>query len=288
MAWGVILDCVVIAVILVSAIIAFLRGFIREVLTILGVGGGLVAAYFIGPSLAPVFLKWIAGAAPEPDAKCLKHMIPCDAVADVMAYGAIFIIVVLVLSIVSHFLSSSAKAVGLGAVDRTFGVVFGVVRGIALLGLLYLPFYLMTDKEDRAKIFEGSTTQVYVEATSTFFAGLIPQDANGEKGRKEQRKLESMAESTRQKMQDMNILGGAPRMSSSGEMVPAAPDGGLQPPPDQSAAPPATLPPGDQAPPPYYPTSPQRETPQGFVPMAPTPAAPQGAYPQQQGGYGND
>lgn len=245
MAWGVILDCVVIAVILVSSIIAFLRGFIREVLTIIGVVGGLIAAYFIGPSLAPVMLGWIVGPDAEPDVKCIKDMVPCDALADILSYGSIFILVVLVLSIVSHFLSASAKAVGLGAVDRTFGVLFGVARGVALLGLLYLPFYLMADKDDRAKTFEGSTTLVYVEATSTFFADLIPESMSSEAGKKAQEKLDAMAETTRQKLQDMEVLKDDQNKNPD--------DTGTPPPP---VMPPESLPPADQAPPPS-----------GFMPM---------------------
>jgi membrane protein required for colicin V production len=252
MAWGVILDCVVIAVILVSSIIAFLRGFIREVLTILGVVGGLIAAYFIGPSLAPVFLNWITGPDAAEDAKCIKEMVPCDALADILSYGSIFILVVLILSIVSHFLSASAKAVGLGAVDRTFGVLFGIARGVALMGLLYLPFYLMADKEDRAKTFDGSTTLVYVEATSTFFADLIPESMSSEAGKKAQAKLDAMAESTRQKLKDMEVLKDEQRMSSGGSMAPGEVTGNPPPP----VMPPESLPPADQAPPPS-----------GFMPM---------------------
>ena len=44
-------DVVIIAILLISVLIAVLRGFIREVLTIFGVIGGVAAAYFLGPLL---------------------------------------------------------------------------------------------------------------------------------------------------------------------------------------------------------------------------------------------
>ena len=59
-----IIDIIVGAVVIVSAIISFLRGFIREVLTIAGVVGGLAAAYFMGPMLTPTFKDWF-GVDPE-------------------------------------------------------------------------------------------------------------------------------------------------------------------------------------------------------------------------------
>jgi len=45
-------------------------------------------------------------------------------------------------------LAEGAKSMGLGAVDRTFGVIFGLVRGVVLLSLLYLPVYLLVEKNE--------------------------------------------------------------------------------------------------------------------------------------------
>jgi membrane protein required for colicin V production len=171
-----IVDIIVLAVLLLSALISFIRGFIREVLTILGVAGGIAAAYFGGPLLSPTIKDWL-GVVPGEVPKRLLGIIPYDILGDILSYGLIFIIVVIVLSVVSHILAETARAVGLGAIDRTLGVVFGLLRGILLLGVLYLiPFYV-TSAETKADIARDSKTYVYVESVTKWLASFLPAEA---------------------------------------------------------------------------------------------------------------
>lgn len=192
-----IIDIVVVAILLISAIIAFARGFIREVLTILGVVGGIAAAYTGGPYAAVYVREWLGvqeGVEPER----LFGMVPYNLVADALAYGGIFIVVVIVLSIISHLLAESVKSLGLGAIDRTFGVVFGLARGALLLGLLYLPVHMLVDQETKIKWFEGSKTFVYLDQTATVLAQYLPEGTQ-EKAEEEFKKMQDV-NSTREKL----------------------------------------------------------------------------------------
>lgn len=54
-----IFDAIVLLIILISAVFAFFRGFIRETLTVLGVVGGVLAALYFGPQLSPHVHGWI-------------------------------------------------------------------------------------------------------------------------------------------------------------------------------------------------------------------------------------
>jgi membrane protein required for colicin V production len=174
-----IVDGIVIAVLLVSAIIAFLRGFIRETLTILGVVGGTAASWYGGPLLSPT-IRDALGVHEGQAVPRLFDLVPYTILADLLSYGLIFIVVVVFLSFLSHIMAESARAMGLGPVDRTLGVVFGLARGILLLGILYLPVYLSVDKETKARWFEGSKTDIYLETISGKIAGLIPGKAIGD------------------------------------------------------------------------------------------------------------
>ena len=171
-----IIDGIVIAVLLISAIISFLRGFIRETLTILGVAGGLAAAYYGGPILAPIVKNMLGVHEGEPPHK-LFNILPYPILADILSYGAIFIVIVIILSIVSHMLAESARAVGLGSLDRTLGIFFGLARGALLLAILYLPVYIGVDKTTKEEWFKGSKTDVYLEEASGKIASMIPQSA---------------------------------------------------------------------------------------------------------------
>lgn len=169
-----IIDLIVIAVILVSALIAFMRGLIREILTIVGVVGGLVAAYLGGPILKPFMRGWL-GVGEEAEPQRLFDIIPYSLIADALSYGIIFLVVVIILSVCSHMLAETARAIGLGPVDRTLGVIFGIVRGVFLLGLIYLPFSLVLDTEVKDSWFDGSKTFFYVEKVAEGLRGLIPE-----------------------------------------------------------------------------------------------------------------
>ncbi|MCF8495611.1 MAG: CvpA family protein [Alphaproteobacteria bacterium] len=192
-----VVDILVIAVLLISAGIAFLRGFIREVLTILGVAGGLAAAYAGGPLLSPYMRSWLGVVEGQPVPK-LFDMVPYTIVGDTLAYGLIFLIVVVALSLLSHMLAEGARSFGLGAVDRTLGVVFGLARGLILLGLLYLPFHMMLDPETKTAWFQGSRTHFYIEKTAQEMEKYLPT-ADGEKTKEQ-------ASALREKLEGINLL----------------------------------------------------------------------------------
>ena len=201
-----IIDLIVIALLLISAGIAFFRGFIREVLTIIGVAGGLAAAYYGGPHLIPLMSSWLGIVEGEEIPK-LFDLIPYTMIAAALAYGSIFIFVVIILSIISHMLAGWARAIGLGAVDRTFGVIFGILRGIFILALLYLPVSMIVQEETLDRWFEGSKTHVYIEATSKWMKKFIPEDMTDDLENKTEETSESVAKATREQIEDMDILG---------------------------------------------------------------------------------
>jgi membrane protein required for colicin V production len=214
-----IVDIIVLAVLLVSAAIAFLRGFIREVLTILGVVGGVAAAYAFGPYLEPHMDGWL-GIVEGEEPKKLFDMLPYTILSDILTYGSIFIVVVIVLSVLSHVIAESARAIGLGPVDRTFGVVFGVARGLVLLALLYLPVHLFVDKETKVRWFEGSRMHVYIEQTAGVLATFIPEDAI--KKIEEDKKKFDESNGARQKLEKIDLLPGQqPAEEQNGEQQPA-------------------------------------------------------------------
>ena len=169
-----IIDIVVAAVVLISAIISFLRGIIRESLTIAGVIGGFFAAIYFGPKLSPTFSNWLGVADKPEEITKLFDIVPMNIVADICAYAIIFIVVVIIISVISHFTAGAAKAMGLGPIDRTLGVIFGIARAILLLGLLYMPFHLLMDDASKQKYFADSKTHPIIEGTTQFMTRFLP------------------------------------------------------------------------------------------------------------------
>lgn len=207
-----IVDIVVALVVLASALISFMRGFIREVLTIAGVVGGLLAAIFVGPHFAPTVRLWFGIEEGKEGPPNLFGIIPMEFVSDAVTYGALFVSVVIVIYIITHFISGAAKAVGLGPVDRTLGVVFGIARALILLGLIYMPLNVLIPPKNKEKLFEGSQTHFIVEKTSEAMASYLPDYDSVKK---------EADESFKKKLEDTDLLSGGDKKADKADEVPA-------------------------------------------------------------------
>ncbi len=170
-----IFDILVIAVLLISALHAFWRGLIREVLTIFGARGGLFAALTYGDDLNPLLDGWL-GVEQGENATKLFDMIPMTLVSDVLSYAAVFVLIFGVLTFLSHLIAEQARALGLGAIDRTLGVVFGLARGLLIVGIFYLPIHIVMDDKDKEEWFKESQTQPVVAGVSGWIEGLLPEN----------------------------------------------------------------------------------------------------------------
>lgn len=111
-----ILDLVVIGVVVISALLAAVRGFTREVLAIVAWVAAAAAAWFLHPMALPL----------------VKPYINSDTVALAAAIGGIFIVTLIVVSIITVKLSDAILDSRIGALDRTLGFVFGAARGLLI------------------------------------------------------------------------------------------------------------------------------------------------------------
>ncbi|HTT81965.1 MAG TPA: CvpA family protein [Rhizomicrobium sp.] len=151
-------DVLVAGVVIVSTIIAVLRGFVREVLSILAWAAAAAAAIWFGPS-ASTFLR--------------GH-ISTPFVAPVLAYAGIFVLVVIPLGFASHRIAQSVRRSPVGTADRCLGVPFGIARGLALVGLVYLAFSLVVPVDAQPAWLTGARLLPVVRASSDVISSLLP------------------------------------------------------------------------------------------------------------------
>lgn len=210
-----IIDLVVLAVVLVSALISFMRGFIREVLTIAGVVCGIVAAVLFGPMFAPTVRGWFGVQEGSEGPPNLFGLIPMEFVADAVSYGALFLGVVIVVYIITHFISGAAKAVGLGPVDRTLGVVFGIARGLILLGLIYMPLNVLIPPQTKDNWFKESQTHIIIEKVSASMASYLP-DYDAVK-----QEAKDADDQFKKKLEETDLLAGDKDKAKAGSTAPA-------------------------------------------------------------------
>ena len=115
-------DLMVIAVVLISGVLAFVRGLVHEILA-LGAWFGAGIATYLGIDHA------------IPLARSLTEVQP---VADVGAGAALFLVVLVALSILTRILVKRIRKSSLGALDRSLGLLFGMARGALILAVTWL------------------------------------------------------------------------------------------------------------------------------------------------------
>jgi membrane protein required for colicin V production len=154
-------DIAVSAVVIVSTVIAVLRGFVREVLSILGWAAAAVAAVWFGPS-ATAFLR--------------PH-ISTPFVAPVLAYAGVFLGVLIPLAFASHWVSRAVHRSAVGIVDRCLGVPFGIARGLFIVGLVYLAVSLVIPFSEQPAWITHAKLLPVVRASSDVISSLFPDFA---------------------------------------------------------------------------------------------------------------
>ena len=170
-----ILDIVAGAILFLSMLIAWFRGFIRETLTILGLIGAGVAALFGSPYVVPYIMGWLPHNVDEDgNEEMLMGMIPYDVIAIGLSYLLVFVIVYIIMSLFSHWLAKTAKELGLGSLDRSLGLLFGLGRAVILIGFLFIPFNVLLDDEEKADWFGEAISLPYVDYTARIMRAAIP------------------------------------------------------------------------------------------------------------------
>ena len=119
-----IIDGAVALVIVVSALLAYARGFVREVMAIIGWVAAGVLAYMFAPQAEPLMAE-----------------IPVvgDFIADscelslIAAFFAVFAIALIVVSFFTPLMAGLVQRSALGGLDQGAGFFFGVLRGILLV-----------------------------------------------------------------------------------------------------------------------------------------------------------
>ena len=106
-------DCLLVAILAYSTIMAFVRGIILELFSL----GGLIAGILV------------AGWNYNHVAAVLGHLITNPAVAQIVAFLLIIIVVMVISSLLGKALNRTAHAIGLGFFDRLLGALFGFARG---------------------------------------------------------------------------------------------------------------------------------------------------------------
>ncbi|MFO1103753.1 MAG: CvpA family protein [Methylocystis sp.] len=154
------LDLAVIIVVLVSGMLALLRGFTREVLAILSWVAAAAAAYFFYPLALPYIKPYIAK----------------DEIALLASAASVFLVALIAVSLVTVKLSDIILDSKVGALDRTLGFLFGAVRG-ALIAVVAFVFYSwLVPEANQPQWIKDARAKPFLTAGGEKLREMLPDD----------------------------------------------------------------------------------------------------------------
>lgn len=163
------IDGIVAAVIILSAILAYARGFVRESLAILGWIGAAVLAFIFAPTVRPMVAQ-IPG--------LNKFLADSCELATIAGFAAVFALGLVLFSIITPLFSSVVQRSALGGVDQGMGFLFGVARGILLVAIAFIVYDRVMATQPVAMVENSRSAQVF-ERMRGQMDQQIPQDAPG-------------------------------------------------------------------------------------------------------------
>jgi membrane protein required for colicin V production len=156
------LDLILIGIMVISGLLALMRGFTREVLSLAAWGIAGVAA--LGAVLSPD-LNRIAGQYLQP-----------DIVAKIALGGGVFLIVLIIMSLISVRIADWVLDSAAGAFDRTLGFAYGLARGLLLVAIAYLFYIWLVPKEKHEDWIRNARLLPVVERVSAVVLSFLPAD----------------------------------------------------------------------------------------------------------------
>ena len=164
-----IIDGVVAIVIILSALLAYGRGLVREIMAIVGWVAAAVLGFLFAPRVEP-----------------LVREIPVvgDIIADscelstIGAFTIVFSIAHIVMSLFTPLFSSLIRRSALGGLDQGLGFLFGVVRGLLLVAIAFFVYDTVITGQESTMVDESRSAAVFGRFT-VYIQEQEPEQALG-------------------------------------------------------------------------------------------------------------
>ena len=151
------IDISFIAILVISGVLAYLRGFVREFLSVAAWAGATFATLYGYPHIEPY----------------ARELIGNRMLADVSAGLALFVVTLTALSVAAHFAARKVRDSAAGGFDRSMGFVFGIFRGVILVSLLFLSATWFWGQHDLPKPVRDARTYPLIEGSTAIILALM-------------------------------------------------------------------------------------------------------------------
>lgn len=153
------LDGILVGFTLVSAMLAMVRGFSREVLSVVSWIAAAAAAFFFYKPVIPYVQPYIDN----------------DKVAMAAAAGIVFIIALIVVTVITMKLADWIIDSRVGALDRTLGFLYGAARGILVVAVALMFFNWLAGDKAPGWIAQAKSRPL-LESIGAKIESMLPED----------------------------------------------------------------------------------------------------------------
>jgi membrane protein required for colicin V production len=160
-------DFAVIGLLALSALLAMLRGFVKELLSLAG--------WIIAALVTFMALPYVR----EP----VRNIVKSQTIADIGSGIVIFLVVLVICGIVTHALTRRLPTGTFGFVDGILGLVFGLARGALLVSLAYLLLNFAFKSDNLPPWVLEAKTKPYLDQGADILKRMNPEEWF-ERGRK--------------------------------------------------------------------------------------------------------
>lgn len=155
------------AILFISAVLAYSRGFVREILSIAGwIGAGIVAFYF-SPQVVPLIQE----------IPVLNDIIGDNCELGILAaFAGVFAIALVIIALFTPLVSGAVQKSALGSLDGGLGFLFGIVRGVLLIVVALVAYDFFIAGGEGFPVIEDSKTVVILAEQQESMKDYIPTD----------------------------------------------------------------------------------------------------------------
>ena len=153
------LDGILLAITLFSGVLAMVRGFSREVLSVASWAIAAAAAFYFYKQAVPF----------------VQPYIDSEVLAQAAAAGAIFLVTLVIATIITMKIADFIIDSSVGALDRTLGFVFGAARGVLLVVVAMLFFNWLAQNNQPTWV-TNAKSKPLLDSLGTQLVNLLPED----------------------------------------------------------------------------------------------------------------
>ena len=154
------LDVILLVVMMVSALLAMVRGFMREILSIASWAAAAGATIYAYPRALPMAKQYFTN----------------DYVAMAAVVGGVFVGTLLVVSILTIKISDVVLDSRVGALDRTLGFLFGLGRGLIIVVVAFLFFAWLVPDRSQPEWVRNAKSKIVLQGTGEWLKAQLPDD----------------------------------------------------------------------------------------------------------------